>query len=498
MPPHLNPRFQSGPSNMAPYQHQFTGQPPNYPAQLGGNPSHLNPNAQIASFANGNMLSGLGGSMNSAAASFGMGHETGLGSQAVRQGFNSAMPQQQHAQQGGHAMMGDHPARTQGKGRIREVWAHNLEEEMAVLRKLVQRYPYIAMDTEFPGVVARPMGCFRGKSDYHYQCMRANVDLLKVIQIGIVLLNEEGETPGTRANAGEVEGDGTGRRTAGQNQLPHAWQFNFQFDIDEDMYNEGSIESLQVAGINFDLLKRDGIDPHKFAALLIPSGLVCFEEVRWLSFHGGYDFGYLAKLLLCRPLPRDESDFEYYMRKFFPTIYDIKHLMKHAVKLQNSGMLTPGDASTIELLHKFEQKSGLENLGEAMKIKRLGAAHQAGSDALLTGKVFFQMREKVFHGEIGNEHVGKIWGLTIPDISNPTTTYAQANTNTGPATNTANTVDNTPPQGSNSGGQNGTPSTPNTASASLRQTPATQSHNSNGAMGPMTPGGPFGNFGMSN
>lgn len=486
-------RFQNGPSNMA-YQHFPGQQPSNYPTQLGGNPSHLNPNAQIPSFTNGNMLGGLGGGMNSAAASFGMGPETGLGSQAVRQGFDRAMPQQQHSQQGGHSMMGDHPARTQGKGRIREVWSHNLEEEMAVLRKLVKKYPYVAMDTEFPGVVARPMGAFRGKSDYHYQCMRANVDLLKVIQIGLVLMNEDGETPGTRANSAETDGDGAGRRTAGgQNQLPHAWQFNFKFDLEEEMYNQPSIESLQVAGIDFSLLKREGIDPHKFAALLMSSGLVCFEEVKWLSFHGGYDFGYLTKLLRCESLPRDEYDFDYHMRLYFPTIYDIKHLMKHAIKLQNSGTLTPGDASTMELLQKFEQKSGLENIADAMKIKRLGPAHQAGSDALLTGKVFFQMRDKVFRGKIGEEHIGKIWGLAVPDVPIPTTTYVN-----NASSAAANTVDHTPPQSTNSGGQNGgAPSTPNTASASLRQTPAAQSHNTNGSMGPMTPGGPFGNFGMN-
>lgn len=36
--------------------------------------------------------------------------------------------------------------RTQpNKGRIREVWKHNLQEEMAVLRDVVEKYPYIAM-----------------------------------------------------------------------------------------------------------------------------------------------------------------------------------------------------------------------------------------------------------------------------------------------------------------------------------------------------------------
>jgi CCR4-NOT transcription complex subunit 7/8 len=40
---------------------------------------------------------------------------------------------------------GDHPTRNQAKGRIREVWKHNLHEEMETLRNLVDKYPYVAM-----------------------------------------------------------------------------------------------------------------------------------------------------------------------------------------------------------------------------------------------------------------------------------------------------------------------------------------------------------------
>ena len=63
---------------------------------------------------------------------------------------------------------------------IRDVWAENLETEMANVRDCIEKYPYVAMDTEFPGVVARPIGSFKHAVEYHYQTLRCNCDLLKV------------------------------------------------------------------------------------------------------------------------------------------------------------------------------------------------------------------------------------------------------------------------------------------------------------------------------
>jgi CCR4-NOT transcription complex subunit 7/8 len=360
------------------------------------------------------------------------------------------------------------------------------------------------------------MGGFRGKSDYHYQCLRTNVDMLNIIQIGLSLFNEKGETPPVKMNTSQGSNDVGHPNGNSSGPFPYAWQFNFKFSLNNDMYNSISIESLKNAGIDFAALERDGIDPFDFAALLIPSGLVCFDNVHWISFHGGYDFGYLTKLMICRALPNDEVEFDQIMKLYFPSTYDVKHLLKHAIKLNNSGMLTPADASTIEVLQKFEAKSGLENIGETLKIKRVGSAHQAGSDSLLTGRVFFALREKIFNGEISEEHLGKVWGLGIPD-------YGLQGMQLGGSLATASShVENTPPghgtrrdgQNGGSGEQNGAPSTPNTGSVGLASTPAgsqgqQQQHNAqqqNGMggsqggqqqhnMGPMTPGGGGGVFG---
>ncbi|RYP18383.1 hypothetical protein DL765_003995 [Monosporascus sp. GIB2] len=490
MPP--NNRFQSGPPALPPYQHQFPSHPSqshpssHQPPSL-ANPAYLAANAQLSPFATNGL--GLGGGGMNAAAGFGVGDQTGFASHAARSGFQHAaqLQQQQHPHQQSHSLGGERPTRAggPGKARIRDVWKHNLEEEMAMLRDLVEDYPYIAMDTEFPGIVGRPMGNFRGKSDYHYQCLRVNVDLLKVIQIGISLFNEKGETPPERPNPPAMDMAPNGRRNANQGQVPLTWQFNFKYSLKDEMYNQASIESLQQAGIDFNLMDRDGIEPTAFASLLTTSGLVCFDNVKWLSFHGGYDFGYLTKILSNNVLPKDEFEFDAIMKKWFPTTYDVKHLMKYAVKLHNSGMLSPADPASTEIMQKFEQKSGLESIAEALKIKRVGAAHQAGSDSLLTGKVFFQLRERIYNGDIPDDHIGKIWGLGFSGME---IVMVQQQ---------ANNRESTPPSGTNGNTNGAGPTTPSTASVGLATTPAAQSHNTNGmGMGPMTPGGGGGVFGQ--
>ena len=43
---------------------------------------------------------------------------------------------------------------------------------------------------------------------------------------------------------------------------------------------------LKDSGIDFDKLAKDGCDHLAFAELIIASGIVLNEEIRWICFHG--------------------------------------------------------------------------------------------------------------------------------------------------------------------------------------------------------------------
>lgn len=90
------------------------------------------------------------------------------------------------------------------------------------------------------------------------------------------------------------------------------------------MYAQDSIDLLQNSGIQFKKHEDEGIEPLEFAELLMSSGIVLMENIKWLSFHSGYDFGYLIKLLTDNNLPQDETEFFDLLKLYFPTIYDVK------------------------------------------------------------------------------------------------------------------------------------------------------------------------------
>lgn len=158
----------------------------------------------------------------------------------------------------------------------------------------------------------------------------------------------------------------------------------------EDMYAQDSIDLLQNSGIQFKKHEEEGIDPLDFAELLMTSGVVLMDNIKWLSFHSGYDFGYLLKLLTDRNLPNEESEFFELLKLYFPTIYDVKVSERRKIV---SGRLIVGRLLQYLMKSCKNLKGGLQEVAEQLDLERIGPQHQAGSDSLLTGMAFFKMRE---------------------------------------------------------------------------------------------------------
>jgi CCR4-NOT transcription complex subunit 7/8 len=100
------------------------------------------------------------------------------------------------------------------------------------------------------------------------------------------------------------------------------------------MYSQESIDLLSKSGIQFQKHLENGIDPLNFAELLTSSGVVLMDDVTWISFHSSYDFGYLIKMLINRDLPNTETEFIELLKLFFPSVFDIKYLMKSCRNLK--------------------------------------------------------------------------------------------------------------------------------------------------------------------
>ena len=228
--------------------------------------------------------------------------------------------------------------------RIKEVYADNFIQEIKNISNYLTQYPYVGMDTEFPGVI---YPCPVATEDFYYKYTKVNVDKLKLIQLGITLTNDKGDYP----------------------PYTCTWQFNLNFDCEKDHHSNESISMLYNSGIDFNLMKNKGIPHSLFAEYLLVSGLVLNEKITWICFNGSSDFAYLLKYLINDFLPEDEESFIDLINIYFPNLYDIKYLVND----------------------NEAYKGGLNKLAKELDVERSGEIHQAGSDSQVTSDVFFRL-----------------------------------------------------------------------------------------------------------
>ncbi|KAF3336766.1 putative CCR4-associated factor 1 11 [Carex littledalei] len=116
-----------------------------------------------------------------------------------------------------------HQERRSQAAQMRPVFEHNLAMEFAIINQVADSYQYVTIHTEFPGLVYKTIRHPRNLSPEHrYSLVKANVDNLKLIQLGITLSNRDSDKSMT-------------------------WKFNFRgFDPEIDSQDPSSIELLKL------------------------------------------------------------------------------------------------------------------------------------------------------------------------------------------------------------------------------------------------------------
>uniref|UniRef100_A0ACD6AI47 Uncharacterized protein n=1 Tax=Avena sativa TaxID=4498 RepID=A0ACD6AI47_AVESA len=193
-------------------------------------------------------------------------------------------------------------------GAVRSVWAYNFAAESAVFHQVAPRATHVALNVQYPGCVVRDDGRnhYKLTAEERYQIIRANVAMLRPLQVGIAIRTNDG------------------RR--------FAWEFNLRgFDIasPHEARDPKSISYLAGCGVDFIRLSWAGIDGFRLRWLLRDSGLFR-ARASWATFAGAYHVAYFVSMMFGETLPADVDTFMGMVRKLFrsPSVYDVKRLAK--------------------------------------------------------------------------------------------------------------------------------------------------------------------------
>ncbi|XP_044494592.1 putative CCR4-associated factor 1 homolog 8 [Mangifera indica] len=247
---------------------------------------------------------------------------------------------------------------------IREVWGSNVDSELQFFNQCLEQFNFLSFDTEFPGFLRNTPRDV--PESLCYSDLKFNVDLMKIIQLGITLSD-------------------------GKENICFTWEFNFSdFDLEKDAHVEESIDLLKKSGINFEKIRKDGVSREVFVPKFLRI-LSRHRNIKWVTFHGLYDLAYVLKLLLNKPMPRSLFEFVEVASMVFGCVFDIKFMAKHC-----NGLLGG--------------EIGLNRVAKILGVERKGTTHNAGSDSLLTATVFERM--KMMSGFQEEVYSGCLYGIS--------------------------------------------------------------------------------------
>ncbi|CAL9191963.1 unnamed protein product, partial [Musa hybrid cultivar] len=228
----------------------------------------------------------------------------------------------------------------------------NLVEHLELILSLRGSYPIVAIDTEFPGFIRDTPR--NATEEERYNDVKHNVDNMHLIQLGVALFDEGGNTPWPGC----------------------CWQFNFSdFDPDVDASSPDSIELLTQSGHDFQQYRRHGIDARRCAYLVCVKLFCQPYSSKYVTFHGLYDVAFVIQMITRAPLPNTLNEFSDLVRTIFGQIYDLKYISRFC------GGLRRGEI-------------GLVGLSRLLNFEPVGIRHQAAYDSLLIGALFNEMKQR--------------------------------------------------------------------------------------------------------
>ncbi|KAL6906371.1 hypothetical protein ACP4OV_003972 [Aristida adscensionis] len=186
---------------------------------------------------------------------------------------------------------------------VHEVWADNLTDKLRDLTLFARRVHYVAVKVHYPGVVhGAGRSHHQTTPEERYAAVKADVDALKPIQLGLAVCTYDGELA--------------------------AWEFNLRdFHPAADPHDARSVAYLAGRGLDFDRHREHGIAMADLATALDWSGLIGRPGMSWITQGGAYHAAYLLKVLRRgAPLPGDMAWFLEEVRGSIGDVYDVARI----------------------------------------------------------------------------------------------------------------------------------------------------------------------------
>ncbi|OEL31126.1 putative CCR4-associated factor 1-like protein 9 [Dichanthelium oligosanthes] len=251
---------------------------------------------------------------------------------------------------------------------VHRVWADNLEPELDFLHNFAGNARYAAVNIHYPGVVhGTKQNHSLMTADERYGAMKANVDALKPIQVGITIYNDNGHVA--------------------------AWEFNLRgFHPAADPHAPSSVKYLESRGLSFRDHQAHGITAARLAAGLNSCGLFNRLGISWVTYTGASHIAYLMKVLSAGdPLPDDLGGFLNMVRQLLSEdVYDVARM---AV---DCGL-----------------PAGLERVASTLHLVPAALSPQlAGAGSVLALQAFMRLKDNELGGDV-NRFRGLIHGIQV-------------------------------------------------------------------------------------